>query len=49
MDSLEDRTENIIAETERIRFATWRWEDWEEFRKLTSDPLVVRYVGAGEP
>jgi ribosomal-protein-alanine N-acetyltransferase len=24
-------------------------EDWEEFRKLTSDPLVVRYLGTGVP
>ena len=49
MDSLANRTENVILETERLRFATWREEDWEEFRKLTSDPLVVRYLGNGEP
>ena len=49
MDSLEDRTQNVIVETERLRFATWRWEDWKEFRTLTSDPLVVRYLGTGEP
>jgi ribosomal-protein-alanine N-acetyltransferase len=49
MDSLADRTENVILETHRLRFATWRWEDWKEFRKLTMDPLVVRYLGTGEP
>ena len=49
MDSLEDGTENVILETHRLRFATWRWEDWKEFRKLTMDPLVVRYLGTGEP
>ncbi len=49
MDSLEDRTQNVIVETDRLRFATWTWEDWKEFRNLTSDPLVVRYLGTGEP
>ncbi len=24
MDSLEDRTQNVIVETDRLRFATWR-------------------------
>jgi ribosomal-protein-alanine N-acetyltransferase len=49
MASLADRTENVILESERLRFATWKEEDWEEFRELTSDPLVVRYLGTGEP
>jgi len=49
MDSLADRAENVILATDRLRFATWRGEDWKEFRKLTSDPLVVRYLGTGEP
>ncbi len=49
MDGLENRTENVILETDRLRFATWRWEDWKEFRRLTSDPLVVQYIGTGEP
>ncbi len=48
MDSLEDCTQNVIVETDRLRFATWKEEDWEELRKLTSDPLVVRYIGTGE-
>jgi ribosomal-protein-alanine N-acetyltransferase len=49
MDSPEDRPQNVIVETDRLRFATWKGEDWKEFRKLTSDPLVVRYLGTGEP
>ncbi len=49
MHSLTDRTQNVVLETERLRFATWREDDWKEFRKLTSDPLVVRYLGTGEP
>ena len=48
MDSLANRTENIILETDRLRFATWRDDDWEELQKLTSDPLVIRYLGTGE-
>ena len=49
MDALEDRTQHVILETSRLRFATWVKEDWEEFRRLTSDPLVVRYITTGEP
>jgi len=49
MDSLTDRTQNVILETSRLRFATWGQEDWEEFRRLTADPLVVRYISTGEP
>ena len=49
MHSLADRTQSVILETERLRFATWRKDDWSEFRKLTADPLVVRYLGTGEP
>lgn len=47
MDGLKDRTQHVILETDRVRFATWVKEDWEEFRKLTSDPQVVRYLGTG--
>ncbi|MGO8814085.1 MAG: GNAT family N-acetyltransferase [Terriglobia bacterium] len=49
MDSLTDRKQNVILETDRLRFATWVKEDWLEFRKLTADPLVVRYITTGEP
>jgi len=49
MDRLADKVENIVLETERLRFATWKWEDWRELRNLTSDPLVVQYLGTGEP
>ena len=49
MDSLEDKTQNVIVETERLRFATWNKEDWKEFQKIATDPLVVRYLGTGEP
>src|ERR1700683_3644057 len=49
MDGLEDRTQHVVLETSRLRFATWVKEDWLEFRKLTADPLVVRYITTGEP
>ena len=49
MDSLANRTQKVVLETHRLRFATWVREDWEEFGKLTSDPLVVRYISTGEP
>ena len=49
MNSVTHGTENVIAQTERLRLATWREDDWEEFRKLTSDPQVVQYLGTGEP
>ena len=49
MGSLADSTQNVILETDRLRFAIWRWEDWEGFRTLTADPMVVRYIGTGEP
>jgi ribosomal-protein-alanine N-acetyltransferase len=49
MDDLVDRTQNVIVETDRLRFATWVKDDWQEFRTLTTDPLVVRYLGTGEP
>ena len=48
MGDLAERTQNVILETDRLRFATWSRDDWQEFRKLTSDPLVVRYIGTGE-
>ena len=38
----------MILETPRLLFATWEAEDWKEFRDLTSDPVVVRYLGTGE-
>ena len=47
MDSLADRTQNVILETNRLRFATWRMEDWKAFQKIATDPLVVRYLGTG--
>ena len=49
MDGLADRTQNVILETDRLRFATWMKEDWKEFQKIATDPLVVRYLGTGEP
>ncbi len=42
--------QNVVFETGRLRFATWMKNDWKEFSKLASNPLVVRYVSArGEP
>ena len=49
MDGLEDRTQHIVFESDRLRFATWVKEDWQEFRILAADPLVVRYLGTGVP
>ena len=49
MDGLEGRTQHVILETNRLRFATWIKEDWKEFQKIATDPLVVRYLGTGEP
>ena len=48
MDGLKDRTQHIILETNRLRFATWNKEDWKDFQKIATDPLVVRYLGTGE-
>ena len=39
--------QHIVLESDRLRFATWAPGDWEDFRKLASDPLVVRYISAG--
>jgi ribosomal-protein-alanine N-acetyltransferase len=49
MDSVADRTQNVILETDRLRFATWATEDWKAFQKIATDPLVVKYLGTGEP
>jgi len=40
---------NIILESPRLQFSTWESDDWKEFRKLATDPEVVRYLGTGEP
>jgi RimJ/RimL family protein N-acetyltransferase len=49
MDSLADRMQNVILETDRLRFATWTPEDWSAFKKIATDPLVVQYITTGEP
>lgn len=49
MDGLEGGAQQVILETNRLRFATWKKEDWKEFQKIATDPLVVRYLGTGEP
>jgi ribosomal-protein-alanine N-acetyltransferase len=49
MDSVAARTQNVILETDRLRFATWTAEDWKAFQKIATDPLVVKYLGTGEP
>ena len=49
MGSVADRTQNVILESDRLRFATWVQEDWKAFQKIATDPLVVRYLGTGEP
>ncbi len=49
MDGIDHQTQNVIVETERLRFTTWKSDDWREFQKLATDPMVVRYLGTGEP
>ena len=49
MDGLENKTQHVVLETDRLRFATWSEDDWVEFQKIASDPLVVRYLGSGVP
>lgn len=49
MDELSSPTQTIVIETERLRFSTWAREDWQAFQKIATDPLVVRYLGTGEP
>jgi ribosomal-protein-alanine N-acetyltransferase len=39
--------QNVVFESDRLRFATWNREDAEQFRELAADPLVLRYVSAG--
>lgn len=49
MDGLQDRIQHVVLETDRLRFATWVQEDWKDFQRLATDPLVVRYLGNGVP
>jgi ribosomal-protein-alanine N-acetyltransferase len=49
MNSQWQWREGVILETARLRSATWEPDDWKPFRRLASDPLVVRYIGTGEP
>ena len=44
MSSLADRVQNIVFETDRLRFATWTAEDWQAFKRIATDPLVVKYI-----
>jgi len=36
-------------ETPRMFLQPWESHDWEEFRPITQDPLVLRYVSEGTP
>lgn len=36
-------------ETERLILRTWNSEDFAALRRLTADPEVMRYIGAGAP
>ena len=49
MSSLTGRTQNIVFETDRLRFATWATDDWLAFKEIATDPLVVKYITTGEP
>lgn len=39
----------IISETQRLRVATWTFEDWQGFAPIAGDRKVVRLIGDGEP
>jgi ribosomal-protein-alanine N-acetyltransferase len=40
----------IILETERLALRTWSLADAEEgFKRILSDPEVMRYIGTGQP
>jgi [ribosomal protein S5]-alanine N-acetyltransferase len=49
MGKVKDQTQQVVLQTDRLRFATWAKDDWREFQKLASDPLVVQYLGNGVP
>ena len=49
MAKVKDKTQQVILQTDRLRFAIWAKEDWKDFSNLASDPLVVRYLGNGVP
>jgi ribosomal-protein-alanine N-acetyltransferase len=49
MEGVTSQAQNVILETDRLRFATWTLEDWKAFQRIATDPLVVRYLGTGEP
>jgi len=49
MNSATEGAERVILETPRLRFATWETEDWQAFRHIATDPLVLRYLGTGQP
>lgn len=38
----------MISETERLRVATWTFEDWRGFAPIAGDPRVVRLIGDGQ-
>ncbi len=39
----------LISETERLKVATWTFEDWRGFAPIAADPRVVRLIGDGQP
>ena len=49
MNNATEGAEGVILETARLQLATWEAEDWKPFRRVATDPLVVRYLGTGEP
>lgn len=38
-----------IIETERLLIQEWEPDDWLPFRRIASDPEVMRYIGTGVP
>ena len=39
----------VEIETQRLRLRGWRPDDFEDFARISADPEVMRYVGAGQP
>ena len=48
-DNGQDAFPTIVLETERLLVRQWVHDDWKRLRLLTTDPLVLRYIGDGQP
>ncbi len=39
---------NIVIETERLFLREWLTEDFQDFKSIATNPLVMKYIGTGE-